>query len=185
MTTPLQLDRWWLDVDADGEPVLIGCLPDGKLHRSAPIATSIDAPLLVTTSDGMAYTLGEPHSAVEKHPWSLPRHVAAERLRRAAAAVERLTAGEHPDPEELAQAPCLTGWALEAGPNPCFIGVVTGHPRIPDGWIHTSPVVWISADKTYARTVSRLYRLGPRLFDLHPRRESEPDDGTDLETEPH
>ena len=184
MTTPLQLDRWWLDVDADGEPVLIGFLPDGKLHRSAPIATSIHAPSLVTTSDGMAYTLGEPHPAVEQHPWSLPRHVAEERLRRAAAAVERLAAGEHPSPEELAHAPCLAGWALEAGPNLRLIGVVTGHPRIPDGWVHTSPLVWISADRSYARTVSRFYRLGQPLFDLRRRRDAEPDGGPDPESEP-
>jgi hypothetical protein len=40
-----------------------------------------------------------------------------------------------------------------------FLGEVTGHPRLNDGWIITSAVRWIADDKSCARTNSRLYRL--------------------------
>lgn len=52
--------------------------------------------------------------------------------------------------------PILRKWRItrEIG-----IGEVAGHPRIPDGWMTTSRVVEVAADRSWMRTKSRLYRL--------------------------
>jgi len=60
--------------------------------------------------------------------------------------------------------PLLRNWRLiqvdsEDGLG-AFLGEVTGHPRLNDGWIITSAVKWIADDKSCARTNSRLYCLG-------------------------
>ena len=44
-----------------------------------------------------------------------------------------------------------------------LIGVVSGHPSIADGWCTTSVVLAADEAAGWARTVSRYYRLGPRL----------------------
>lgn len=71
--------------------------------------------------------------------------------------------------------PILRNWRLisfENGPeSSLFLGEVTGHPLLNDGWIITSPVRWISDDRSCARTVSRLYELG----DEFPRDQSMPE----------
>ena len=58
--------------------------------------------------------------------------------------------------------PVLRNWRLipfEGQPTlGVFLGEVTGHP-LNDGWIMTSPVQWISDDRSCARTLSRLYKL--------------------------
>lgn len=52
--------------------------------------------------------------------------------------------------------PILRHWRItcELG-----IGEVTGHPRIPDGWMTTSRVIEVADDRSWMRTKSRLYRL--------------------------
>lgn len=52
--------------------------------------------------------------------------------------------------------PILRHWRItcELG-----IGEVTGHPRIPDGWMTTSRVIEVADDRSWMRTRSRLYRL--------------------------
>lgn len=89
-------------------------------------------------------------------------------LKAALADVEILRRGELPagtDPETL---PVLESWGYSAdGPVPLLVGVVSGHPKIPDGrTITTSPLFWIDERRRLARTRSRLYRLGPSLADL-------------------
>jgi len=87
------------------------------------------------------------------------------RLKAAKDALERIRSGQAPTPEELAAAPRLDFWCIVFdNAFPVFHGVVTGHPHLADGaMIGTSPILWISEDRTAARTVSRWYRLGVRL----------------------
>ena len=40
-----------------------------------------------------------------------------------------------------------------------IIGIVTGHPNIMDGWMTTSPVQELAADRTWVQTDGRLYIL--------------------------
>lgn len=91
----------------------------------------------------------------------------SDRLARALADAARHAAGEDPDPEVLRQAPLLEGWIMTAIAESQFVleGVVTGHPRLPDGHlVSTSVIVSLAHDDSWARTVSRYYRLGRPLF---------------------
>ena len=58
--------------------------------------------------------------------------------------------------------PILRNWRLipfEASALGAFLGEVTGHPLLNDGWIITSNVRWISDDRSCARTESRRYQI--------------------------
>jgi len=91
----------------------------------------------------------------------------SDRVARALADAARHAAGEDPDPEVLAAAPLLEGWIITCISESRFVleGVVTGHPRLPDGHlVSTSVIVSLAHDDTWARTVSRYYRLGRPLF---------------------
>lgn len=59
--------------------------------------------------------------------------------------------------------PILRNWRLipfEDEPElRVFLGEVTGHPLLNEGWVITSPMQWISDDRSCARTHSRLYKL--------------------------
>lgn len=63
--------------------------------------------------------------------------------------------------------PTLRNWrliSLEDGQDlAVFLGEVTDHPLLNDGWIITSPVQWISDDRSCARTRSRRYQLGDQF----------------------
>lgn len=92
---------------------------------------------------------------------SIPtKDILAAGLREAA----RIAAGFVPGETELADAPLLSNWVAEApfGGNLRLIGMVSGHPSIPDGWCTTSVVRAADVDAGWARTVSRYYRLGPQ-----------------------
>jgi len=82
-------------------------------------------------------------------------------------AAARLKAGTPPSEQELAPAPVLTLWTYAPLPGGlcCLAGVVVGHPRIRDGSCFTSAVLAIDPELKWARTVSRLYALGPSLTD--------------------
>ena len=79
-----------------------------------------------------------------------------------------IAAGSVPGDEELAGAPLLSHWAVEVQPGGIvrLVGVVIGHPSIRDGWCTTSIVLAADVDAGWARTVSRYYRLGPRLGEI-------------------
>lgn len=80
------------------------------------------------------------------------------RMRRALVDLQRLQDGHEPSPDDLASAPLLNDWCLL---GPYLAGVVTGHPVIADGdSCITSMVLALASDRTWARTVSRFYRLG-------------------------
>lgn len=77
----------------------------------------------------------------------------------------KLRDGELPAEAELAGAPLLTGWVLgqEWGGYSRLGGFVSGHPILADGWCWTSVVLYLEPNRQWARTASRLYRLGDPL----------------------
>jgi hypothetical protein len=80
-------------------------------------------------------------------------------------AAVRIQHGELPTAADLAMAPRLEGWAIEEVSPGLFllVGVVSGHPRVADGWCSTSVLLVLDKHRKYARTVSRLYKLGKPL----------------------
>ena len=74
-----------------------------------------------------------------------------------------------PTEAELADAPILANWfsARAAFRNrPVLVGIVQGHPSLPEDVIQTSGVLALNAEDGYARTQSRWYRLGKRAADM-------------------
>ena len=80
-------------------------------------------------------------------------------------AAMKLRDGELPTDAELSGAPFLTGWVLVEASGGFYRlgGFVSGHPKLVDGWCWTSIVLYIEPNRRWARTVSRLYRLGDPL----------------------
>jgi hypothetical protein len=91
----------------------------------------------------------------------LPKETVAAGLREAA----RIRSGFVPGEAELADAPLLSGWAVQPLTNGLvrLVGFVSGHPLLPDGCVTTSAILAADEQAGWARTVSRYYRLGPRL----------------------
>jgi hypothetical protein len=86
-----------------------------------------------------------------------------DRLARLVADMERIQRGELP--QALAggeDAPILDRWILGHRPVPCLAGLSTGHPRLAgvNRAIATSDLWLMSEDRSWARTLSRWYRLG-------------------------
>jgi hypothetical protein len=82
----------------------------------------------------------------------------SERLRDLADDLERLEDGD-PTPEELDEAPSMRGWTFQAGRTRVIAGYVFDHPTIPSGRAALTSDVYATDGKTWARTLSRLYRL--------------------------
>jgi len=83
---------------------------------------------------------------------------AAAEIRRALAALEAGEAG--PSPDDLAAAPILNDWqAILMRSSCCLAGEVSGHPWL-NGSITTSALIVLDPGLTWARTMSRFYRLG-------------------------
>lgn len=84
-----------------------------------------------------------------------------ENLETILSALEEIKAG--PKGDELEAAPLLEFWsAVMIEDVPRLVGIVIGHPLLPREEIVTSSLLYISTDRTFARTMSRWYRLGPR-----------------------
>lgn len=83
-------------------------------------------------------------------------------------AASKIQSGKHPTTQEIDAAPKMSGWVLAplGGGLHQLVGLVAGHPNIADGTCSTSAVLVMDPDKKWARTVSRLYALGPSLVDL-------------------
>jgi hypothetical protein len=83
-----------------------------------------------------------------------------ERLARDLADIAR---GHHPGEDLLAAAPLITNWRVVAVPamEPALTGLVHRHPTIADGHVAvTSRLLALDIDAGWARTWSRVYRLG-------------------------
>lgn len=74
-----------------------------------------------------------------------------------------LEAGRLPDGTAIETLPRLSSWGLSADSRPDYpqlVGLVQGHPRLPDGAaITTSVVLWMDERRKLARTLNTLYRL--------------------------
>lgn len=82
------------------------------------------------------------------------------RLRDLADALDAAEDGEYPSAEELAAAPVLEEWEFGMRPVAALVGRVTHHPDFPPGRRVRTSEVYVSDRRTWARTYSRLYRLG-------------------------
>lgn len=87
----------------------------------------------------------------------------AERLRALVLDIERILEGAPPQAiagEE--PVPILNRWLVANRATPCLVGLSTSHPKLAgvNRLIATSDVWLLAADKTWARTLSRWYRLG-------------------------
>jgi hypothetical protein len=86
-----------------------------------------------------------------------------ERLASLVTDMERIRRGELPKALASGEdAPILDRWILGHRPVPCLAGLSTGHPRLAgvNRAIATSDLWLMSEDRTWARTLSRWYRLG-------------------------
>ncbi len=81
-------------------------------------------------------------------------------------AIDRIVATGAPSADELSRAPVLDWWRPATRTAPALIGLVAGHPRLRAGaTTMTAELFAIDADAGWARTWSRVYRLG-RPIDL-------------------
>lgn len=77
------------------------------------------------------------------------------------------TGGLAPSAADLDAAPYIDDWSIEAfGTGYRVCGIVTGHPRLPDGPVATSYPVYADLDGGWLRTFGRLYRLGRHADDV-------------------
>ncbi|AWN42583.1 hypothetical protein [Methylobacterium durans] len=83
----------------------------------------------------------------------------SERLRDLADGLEALELGG-PTLEELVQAPLMEAWSFQPAQTSVIAGVSFGHPTIPSGRRTLTTAVFATDGRTFARTLSRLYRLG-------------------------
>ncbi|WP_081636472.1 DUF6634 family protein [Methylobacterium sp. 285MFTsu5.1] len=87
----------------------------------------------------------------------------AYKLGKLAEDLERISKGEHPSESDLQNSPILFEWSVYIAPVPHLVGIVHGHPYLPDGGIcHTSELYTFDPVSGYARTLSRFYRLSVR-----------------------
>jgi len=84
------------------------------------------------------------------------------RLLSLTADMEALRRGSFPESLTDAEAPILENWEMARRPIPCLVGHSFGHPRLIGSGrpIMTSDLWLMSADQSWARTLSRWYRLG-------------------------
>jgi hypothetical protein len=83
------------------------------------------------------------------------------RLRCLADDLDAIAEGRAPDAEILVRAPTLSRWSFFGAPDGVHLmGVVEDHPHAGPGPILTSMIFAIDPSLTWARTLSRFYRLG-------------------------
>ena len=93
-----------------------------------------------------------------------PFELEMERLAKLVTDIKRIHAGTSPEMLAGDEAPILDRWVIGQRFAPCLAGLSTGHPRLlgENRLIGTSELWMLSADRTWARTLSRWYRLGRR-----------------------
>lgn len=88
----------------------------------------------------------------------------AARLKSLAAALERIGSGEMPSEQELATAPLLDPYTVATRTLPCLVGATRDHPSIKGPIARTSEVWLMAPELGWARTYTRLYRLGEPVY---------------------
>lgn len=97
----------------------------------------------------------------------MPDHDHRNRREKLIEDLDKLATGWTPDAASLAAAPLLDHWSVVFYPGTrdlAMQGMVTGHPRLPDGPVTTSPIVALDLPARWMRTHGRFYRLGKRDF---------------------
>lgn len=79
--------------------------------------------------------------------------------------LRRLRVGLHPTPDDLVEAPLIRKWRFAPRAATALRGNVDGHPYLRGPQILTSDVLVMDESCGYARTLSRIYRLGERAKD--------------------
>lgn len=84
------------------------------------------------------------------------------RLSSLVADMEAIRLGASPESLSKEEAPILDHWVMAQRPISCLAGLSSGHPLLfgSGRLIATSDLWLMSADRTWARTLSRWYRLG-------------------------
>lgn len=82
------------------------------------------------------------------------------RLERLARDMRVIAGGLAPTEVELEAAPIIDGWRFACRTLTSLVGTSIGHPRLPDGPVHTTDVWIIDSERRWARTLSRFYVLG-------------------------
>lgn len=91
----------------------------------------------------------------------------SERLRDLADDLETLEEGG-PSPEDLDDAPVMRGWSFQVGRTRVIAGHVVDHPTIPSGRAALTSDVYATDGRTWARTLSRLYKLDSPAVAMRP-----------------
>jgi hypothetical protein len=90
------------------------------------------------------------------------------RLERLARDMRLVAAGLAPTEVELEAAPIIDGWRFGCRTLTSLEGTSIGHPRLPDGPVHTTDLWVIDSKRRWARTLSRYYVLGaPHAVGAH------------------
>lgn len=143
--------------------------------RSAHDAGGVNAPAQQHHDGSRRYDQGSSQAscASRAEPGPAPPEPAVadpnDQARRAALCADliKLSAGWQPSAEDLAAAPRLEAWFFAEYPDEsralALCGIVSGHPRLANGDITTSPLVAANFAAGWVRTHSRFYQLGQSL----------------------
>ena len=126
------------------------------------MSEAINLPLLLVELDlgpGFAAGLAATIDALLQPPSASD----VERMRQLLRDLEAIRNGDGPSSAQLATAPLLSDWCLALAPDGLrLVGEVTGHPLLGTRTrVRTSPVYAVGPEFSFARTLSRFYRLGP------------------------
>jgi hypothetical protein len=101
----------------------------------------------------MGHVPGADGSSYPLYPW--------QELERVVADLKAISAGVAPTEADLGEAPTLVRWTPSVMPIPCLVGYVEDHPRLGDGRLISTSMLWcINYERRWARTHSRWYQLG-------------------------
>ena len=84
----------------------------------------------------------------------------ADRLEHLAHDLRAIAGGISPTPADLHDAPVVDQWRWSSRTMRTVIGTLQGHPRLPDGPVHTTELWAVDLERRWARTLSRFYVLG-------------------------
>ena len=88
-------------------------------------------------------------------------HLVTSRIHSLSSDLHRYYSGVGPTQAELEAAPIITNWRMGQRLEPALTGLVVGHPYLGTRCAVTSPLYILNPESGWARTFSRLYRLGP------------------------
>ncbi|MFC5393504.1 hypothetical protein [Bosea vestrisii] len=158
------------DNDRSAFPLLGASLPRPRARDIDLVATWKPLPGLIRAGEAVLAEMGAaitsaPPAAGSTFPDAAGPGL-AETLRGLADALDEHAEGVFPHPDELESAPLLDDWCASVRASPAMVGRVSGHPILPPGRRALTSEVFLTDGRSYARTLSRLYRLGrPKRLD--------------------